>query len=71
ELRGHLSAFAGADPRRVLRLLHSPAWTGAVGVRGLGRTVLYRLTRTDSPELLAYARSLLPFGDLPQLLKAL
>ncbi|MER6325558.1 hypothetical protein [Streptomyces coelicoflavus] len=71
ELRGHLPAFAGADPRRVLRLLQTPAWTGAVGVRGLGRTVLYRLTRTDSPELHAYARSLLPFGDLPQLLKAL
>ncbi|MFD7060728.1 hypothetical protein [Streptomyces sp. NPDC059906] len=71
ELRGHLPAFAGADPRRVLRLLLTPAWTSAVGVHRLGRTVLYRLTRTDSPELVAYARALVPLGGLPRLLKAL
>lgn len=71
ELRGHLPAFAGADPRRVLRLLLTPAWTSVVGVHRLGRTVLYRLTRTDSPELVAYARALLPLGRLPRLLKAL
>ncbi|WP_254395360.1 hypothetical protein [Streptomyces sp. AC512_CC834] len=71
ELRGHLPAFAAADPRRVLRLLPTPAWAPVVGVHRLGRTVLHRLTRTDSPELVAYARVLLPYGDLPKLLKAL
>ncbi|MEU5142680.1 hypothetical protein [Streptomyces sp. NPDC021139] len=70
-LRGLLPAFAGADPRRVLRLLLTPAWASVIGARGLGRTVLYRLTRADSPELVAYARTLLPLGYLPKLLKAL
>ncbi|WP_399892357.1 hypothetical protein ACGH7X_33185 [Streptomyces sp. BBFR51] len=70
-LRAHLPAFAAADPRRVLRLLPTPAWAPVVGVHRLGRTVLYRLTRTDSPELVAYARVLLPHGDFPKLLKAL
>ncbi|AQS66482.1 hypothetical protein [Streptomyces pactum] len=71
ELRGHLPAFAAVDPRRVLRLLPTPAWAPVVRVHGLGRTALYRLTRTDSPELVAYGRTLLPYGDLPRLLKAL
>ncbi|WP_329473376.1 hypothetical protein OIE75_35370 [Streptomyces sp. NBC_01723] len=71
ELLGALPAFAAADPRRTLRLLPTPAWTAVTGVHRLGRTVLYRLTRHDSPELVAYARTLLPYGDLPRLLKAL
>lgn len=71
ELLGALPAFAAADPRRTLRLLPTPAWTAVTGVHRLGRTVLYRLTRHDSPELVAYARILLPHGDLPRLLKAL
>ncbi|MGW8747522.1 hypothetical protein [Streptomyces sp. NPDC055794] len=71
ELLGALPAFAAADPRRTLRLLPTPAWTAVTGVHRLGRTVLYRLTRHDSPELVAYARILLPYGDLPRLLKAL
>ncbi|MFH8973657.1 hypothetical protein [Streptomyces sp. NPDC017890] len=71
ELRGHLSAFAAVDPRRVLRLLPTPAWAPLVNVHRLGRTVLHRLTRTDSPELVAYGRTLLPYGGLPRLLKAL
>ncbi|RSN64609.1 hypothetical protein DMH12_02480 [Streptomyces sp. WAC 04229] len=71
ELLGALPAFAAADPRRTLRLLPTPAWTAVTGVHRLGRTVLYRLTRHDSPELVAYARILLPYGDLPRLLRAL
>ncbi|MEU8604842.1 hypothetical protein [Streptomyces parvulus] len=71
ELLGVLPAFAAADPRRTLRLLPTPAWSAVTGVHRLGRTVLHRLTRWDSPELLAYARFLLPRGDLPRLLKAL
>lgn len=71
ELLGALPAFAAADPRRTLRLLPTPAWTAVTGVHRLGRTVLYRLTRHDSPELVAYARILLPYGHLPRLLKAL
>ncbi|MGC9441121.1 hypothetical protein [Streptomyces sp. WG5] len=71
ELRGHLPAFAAVDPRLVLRLLPTPAWAAVVTVHRLGRTVLHRLTRTDSPELVAYGRTLLPYGGLPWLLKAL
>lgn len=71
ELRGRLPAFAAVDPRRVLRLLPTPAWAPVVSVHGLGRTTLHRLTRDDSPELVAYGRTLLPHGDLPRLLKAL
>ncbi|MDG9722517.1 hypothetical protein [Streptomyces sp. DH41] len=71
ELRGHLPAFAAVDPRGVLRLLATPAWAPVVSVHGIGRTGLDRLTRADSPELVAYGRTLLPYGDLPRLLKAL
>ncbi|MDQ0384155.1 hypothetical protein J2S54_000975 [Streptomyces sp. DSM 42143] len=70
-LRVHLPAFAAADPQRVLRLLPTPAWNSVVGVHRLGRTALYRLTRTHSPELVAYGRTLMPYGGLPRLLKAL
>ncbi|MFC7814584.1 hypothetical protein ACFUTR_08010 [Streptomyces sp. NPDC057367] len=70
-LRAHLPALAAADPRRVLRLLLTPAWSGVAGVHRLGRTALYRLTRTDSPELVAYGRTRLPYGDFPRLLRAL
>ncbi|RDD85859.1 hypothetical protein [Streptomyces parvulus] len=71
ELLGALPAFAAADPRRTLRLLPTPAWSAVTGVHRLSRTVLHRLTRRDSPELVAFARFLLPRGDLPRLLKAL
>ncbi|MFE0785366.1 hypothetical protein ACFW4T_02975 [Streptomyces mutabilis] len=70
-LRVHLPAFAAADPQRVLRLLPTPAWNSVVGVHRLGRTALYQLTRTHSPELVAYGRTLMPYGGLPRLLKAL
>ncbi|PAK21871.1 hypothetical protein CJD44_39260, partial [Streptomyces sp. alain-838] len=70
-LHAHLPAFAAADPQRVLRLLPTPAWNSVVGVHRLGRTALYRLTRTHSPELVTYGRTLMPYGGLPRLLKAL
>ncbi|MPY58720.1 hypothetical protein [Streptomyces spongiae] len=71
ELRDHVGAFAAADPGRVVRLLLTPAWSGALGVHSLSTTVLRRLARSDAPELVAYARTLVPYGSLPPLLTAL
>jgi hypothetical protein len=71
ELRDQVAVFAAVDPQRVLRLLLTPAWSTGLGVHTLGTAVLRRLTRTDTPELVAYGQALFPYGSLPALLKAL
>ncbi|WP_320779662.1 hypothetical protein, partial [Streptomyces sp. CRN 30] len=71
ELRDRVAAFALAAPARVLRLLLTPAWSGVARAHTLSGATLRRLTREDSPELVAYGRALLPYGALPRLLGAL
>lgn len=71
ELRDRTGVFALADPQRVLRLLLTPAWSDTVGIRTLSPAALRRLARSDTPELVAYGRTLAPHGTLPPLLKAL
>ncbi|MFJ9589372.1 hypothetical protein [Streptomyces acidicola] len=71
ELRDHVSAFASADPVRVVRLLLTPAWSGALGAHSMSGTVLRALARSGAPELVAYGRALAPNGGLPPLLRAM
>ncbi|MFG2026233.1 hypothetical protein [Streptomyces sp. NPDC048825] len=74
QLRAHMPAFATADPRRMVRLLLTPAWSGVLGflgVHSMSATVRRRLTRSGAPELIAYGRTLVPYGSLPPLLEAL
>ncbi|GAB3011922.1 hypothetical protein GCM10023080_093360 [Streptomyces pseudoechinosporeus] len=71
QLRDHVPAFATADPQRVVRLLLTPAWSGVLGVHSMSATVRRRLARSGAPELVAYGRTLVPYGSLPPLLRAL
>ncbi|GAA2659868.1 hypothetical protein [Streptomyces vastus] len=74
QLRAHVPAFAAADPQRMVRLLLTPAWSGVFGVLGIhsmSATVRRRLARSGAPELIAYGRTLVPYGGLPPLLEAL
>ncbi|WP_235989450.1 hypothetical protein [Streptomyces ureilyticus] len=71
QLRAHIPAFATADPQRMVRLILTPAWSGAIGVYSMSASVRRRLARSGAPELIAYGRTLVPYGRLPPLLKAL
>ncbi|MET7474409.1 hypothetical protein ABZT17_08625 [Streptomyces sp. NPDC005648] len=71
ELRLHVGRFAAVDPRRVLRLLLTPAWVDAVGISTLSPATLRRLGHCDGPELLAYGRHLASRCNLRFLLGAL
>ncbi|MGW2519165.1 hypothetical protein ACWC09_19545 [Streptomyces sp. NPDC001617] len=71
ELRVHVGRFAAVDPRRVLRLLLTPAWVDVVGISTLSPATLRRLAHCDGPELLEYGRHLARYGNLRFLLRAL
>ncbi|MGI5193414.1 hypothetical protein ACQEVY_07190 [Streptomyces sp. CA-288835] len=71
QLRAHLPAFATADPQRMVRMLLTPTWSGAIRVYSMSATVRRRLARSGAPELVAYGRTLVPYSSLPPLLKAL
>jgi len=71
ELRVHVGEFAAVDPRRVLRLLLTPAWVDAVGISTLSPACLRRLGHCVGPELIAYGRHLTQRGNLRFLLRAL
>ncbi|MER5512001.1 hypothetical protein ABT052_42930 [Streptomyces sp. NPDC002766] len=71
ELRAQVRRFAAVDPGRVLRLLLTPAWADVVGVHAVSPAALRRLARFGRPELVDYGRSLVAYGGLPTLLRAL
>lgn len=71
QLHDHVPAFATVDPRRVVRLLLTPAWSGVLDIHSMSATVRRRLARSGAPELIAYGRTLVPNGSLPPLLRAL
>ncbi|NEC85896.1 hypothetical protein [Streptomyces sp. SID12501] len=70
QLRCRMGVFAAAAPERVLCLLATPGWA-ALGVRSLNASVLRRLARIGSPELISYGRVLAASGELPELLNAM